>query len=100
MEIQQPAHPGKDPIPNNIPIAFKWGGNEGVSTAWAIVNLPDRPYVFAIMTTYGTENAAAVRAASAAGFGYYSRLARANPYGGRVPLDVMQKERAKPKGFD
>ena len=97
LEIPQPAHPGKDPIPNNIPIAFKWGGNEGVSTAWAIVSVPDRPYVFAIMTTYGAENATAVRAASAAAFGYYSRLARANPYGGRVPLEVIQKERAKPK---
>ena len=26
MEIPQPDHPGKDPIPNNVPIAFKWGG--------------------------------------------------------------------------
>lgn len=97
LEITQPAHPGKDPIPNNIPVAFKWGGNEGVSTAWAIVNLPDRPYVFAIMTTFGSENATAVRAASAAAFGYFSRLARANPYGGRVSAEVMARERAKQK---
>jgi beta-lactamase class A len=95
LEIPQSDHPGKDPIPNNIPIAFKWGGNEGVSTAWAIVNLPDRPYVFAIMTSFGTDNAPAVRAASAAGFGYFSRLARANPYGGRVSADVMARERLR-----
>jgi beta-lactamase class A len=84
LEIPQPDHPGKDPIPSDIPIAFKWGGNTGVSTAWAIVDLPGRPYVFAIMTSFGTDNAPAVRAASAAAFGYFSRLAGANPYGGRV----------------
>jgi beta-lactamase class A len=84
LEIPQPSHPGKDPIPSDIPIAFKWGGNAGVSTAWAIVDLPGRPYVFAIMTSFGTDNAPAVRAASAAAFGYFSRLAGANPYGGRV----------------
>jgi beta-lactamase class A len=88
LEIPQPDHPGKDPhIPNNVPIAFKWGGNTGVSTAWAIVDLPGRPYVFAIMTSYGSDNAPAVRAASAAGFGYFSLLAGANPYGGRVTVE-------------
>jgi beta-lactamase class A len=84
LEIPQPDHPGKDPIPNNVPIAFKWGGNTGVSTAWAIVDLPGRPYVFAIMTSFGLENAPAVRAASAAAFEYFSLLAGANSYGGRV----------------
>ena len=84
LEIPQPDHPGKDPIPDNVPIAFKWGGNTGVSTAWAIVDLPGRPYVFAIMTSYGRENAPAVRAASAAAFEYFTLLAGANAYGGRV----------------
>jgi beta-lactamase class A len=84
LEIPQPSHPGKDPIPSDIPIAFKWGGNTGVSTAWAIVDLPGRPYVFAIMTSFGMDNAPAVRAASAAAFEYFSLLAGANPYGGRV----------------
>lgn len=84
LEIPQPDHPGKDPIPGNIPIAFKWGGLEGVSTAWAIVDLPGRPYVFAIMTAFGKDNAPAVRAASAAGFEYFSLLAGANSYGSRV----------------
>lgn len=97
LEIPQDSHPAKDPIPRNITIAFKWGGNEGVSTAWAIVSLPDRPYVFAIMTTYGLDNAKAVRSASEAGFRYFSQLARANAYGGRVALEVMKKEREKQK---
>jgi beta-lactamase class A len=97
LEIPQDSHPAKDGIPRNIPIAFKWGGNEGVSTGWAIVNLPDRPYVFAIMTTFGLDNAKAVRAASDAGFKYFSQLARANNYGGRVNIEVMRKEREKSK---
>ena len=84
LEIPQPAHPAKDPIPNNIPIAFKWGGNTGVSTAWAIVDLPGRPYVFAIMTSFGDDNAPAVRSASAAAFRYFTLLAGMNEYGGRV----------------
>lgn len=93
MEIDQPPHPAKDGIPRNIPIAFKWGGLEGVSAGWAIVDLPDRPYVFAIMTSFGTDNAAAVRAASDAAYSYYGRLARANAYGSRVSADVMRDVR-------
>lgn len=95
MEIPQPPHPGKDPIPAGIPIAFKWGGLEGVSNAWGIVSLEDRPYIFAIMTSFGTANEETVRAASAAAFDYYGRLARANAYGSRVAGDVMKKARAK-----
>lgn len=95
MEIPQPDHPGKDPIPNNVPIAFKWGGLEGVSNAWGIVNLPDRPYVFVIMTSFGSKNADTVCAASAAGFDYFSRLARSTAYGSRVAADVMKRAREK-----
>jgi beta-lactamase class A len=98
LEIPQDPHPAKDAIPRNIPIAFKWGGLEGVVNGWAIVSLPDRPYVFAIMSTFGEDDgAAAVRAASEAAFHYYSRLARANAYGVRNSLDVVRKERANQK---
>ena len=95
MEIPQPPHPGKDPIPANVPVAFKWGGLEGVSNAWGIVSLEDRPYIFVIMTSFGTANADTVRNASAAAFDYYSRLARATPYGSRVPAEVMKRAREK-----
>ena len=84
LELPQEAHPSKDPIPRQIPIAFKWGGNEGVSTAWAIVNQPGRPYVISIMTTYAGDAAPTVRALSAAAWTYYSRLAKANSWGARV----------------
>lgn len=95
LEIPQDPHPAKDAIPRNIPIAFKWGGNEGVSAGWAIVSVADRPYVFAIMTTYAGDAAPTVRAASEAGFKYFSKLGRANPFGARSPIDVIRKEREK-----
>ena len=84
LEIPQDAHPAKDFIPRNIPIAFKWGSNDGVSTVWAIVNQPGRPYVMSIMATYAGDATATVRALSSAAWMYYSRLAEANPFGTRV----------------
>jgi beta-lactamase class A len=97
MEIPQPEHPAKDPIPSTIPVAFKWGGLEGVSNGWGIVSLPDRPYVFIIMTSYGDDPAPTVRSASQAAFNYYSRLARANAYGVRNRIDAVQKGRVNAK---
>ncbi len=73
LEIRGAPYPAHDFIPAQVPIAFKPGSLEGVMTGWAIVNLPDRPYVFAIMTTYdvNAENAPAVRAASQAAYNYF-----------------------------
>ena len=84
LEIPQDSHPAKDPIPRNVPVAFKWGSNEGVSTVWAIVNQPGRPYVMSIMTTYAGDAGATIRALSTAAWTYYSRLAKANSFGARV----------------
>jgi len=85
LEIPKEPFPATDPIPKDIPVAFKPGDLDGVLAAWAFVDLPGRPYAFAIMTSYGTDNATAVRTASQAAFDYFSRLARANRYGARVP---------------
>lgn len=96
MEIPQPDHPAKDPIPANVPVAFKWGGLEGVSNGWGIVNLPDRPYIFIVNTNYGPRDpSATVRGASQLAFDYYGRLARSNEYGSRVAAPVMAKARAE-----
>jgi beta-lactamase class A len=84
LEMPKTPFPATDPIPTGIVVAFKPGNLEGVLNGWGYVELPGRPYVFAIMTTYGTDNAAAVRATSAAAFDYFSRLARTNRYGARV----------------
>ncbi len=84
LETPQDAHPAKDPIPHNIPIAFKWGSNEGVATVWAIVNQPGQPYVMSIMTAHGGDSGPTIRALSAAAWTYYSRLAKANSFDARV----------------
>ncbi len=41
-------------LPANMKFAFKPGGMGGVSTEWAIVYLPNRPYAIAIMENYKT----------------------------------------------
>jgi beta-lactamase class A len=74
-------------VPGSIRVAWKPGTLEGVSTAWAIVDLPTRPYVIAAMVNYGGAGAdAVVRRVADAAFAYFARLARVTPYGVRVPL--------------
>ena len=82
--------PVRSPVPSEVPIAFKPGGIEGVSTVWALVGLPDRSYVLTVMTNYGGDGDEVVRAASQAAYRYFSKLARSTPYGTRVPLEVKR----------
>jgi beta-lactamase class A len=77
--------PVRAPVPPAVPIAFKPGGIEGVTTVWALVNLPGRPYALAVMTTYGGDGGEAVRRTSEAAYQFFSRLAGATPFGTRVP---------------
>ena len=83
--------PVRTPVPANIPIAFKPGGITGVSTVWALVDLPDRPYVLSVMSNYGGNGGAVVEAVSALAYDYFSRLAGVTEYGTRVPLDVKRR---------
>lgn len=78
--------PVRAPVPSAIPIAFKPGGIEGVTTVWALVNLPGRPYALAVMTTYGGNGGEAVRRTSEAAYEFFARLAGATPFGTRVPV--------------
>lgn len=79
-------------IPGDIPVASKPGGIVGVSTSWALVELPDRPFVITVMTNYGGgDGDAAIREAAKAAFEYFRRLQRATPYGTRVPPDVFEQ---------
>lgn len=84
------------PIPAEVPVAFKPGGIEGVATAWALVGLPDRPYVLTVMTTYGGDGSDLVERASKAAWEYFRRLARSTEYGVRVPLEVIREGRRPP----
>jgi beta-lactamase class A len=81
------------PIPGSVPVAWKPGGVEGVATAWGLVGLPDRPYVVAVMTTFGDGGGELVRAVSEAAWEHFRRLDRSSPYGVRVPLDVIRRQR-------
>lgn len=85
--------PVREPIPSDVPVAFKPGGITGVATVWALVDLPDRPYVLSVMSSYGGNGGAVIEAASAAAYDYFSRLSGITDYGTRVPLDVKRRVR-------
>jgi len=89
--------PVRDPIPRSVTVAFKPGGITGVSTVWAAVNLPDRPYVLSVMSNYGGDGGAVIRAVSEAAYDYFSRLAGVTEYGTRVPLDVKRRISGSPR---
>ncbi len=85
--------PMRAPVPANVRIAYKPGGITGVSTAWALVQLPGRPYAVGVMATYGGDGDAVVEAVSRAAYGYFSRLAGATPWGTRVDPEMMERVR-------
>jgi beta-lactamase class A len=70
-------------VPLSVEIAGKPGGIAGVKTEWAIVLLKNRPYVVAIMESYGSEPEAgdAIRDISKTLYNYFLRLSRATPHG-------------------
>ena len=83
--------PVRSPVPSSIPIAFKPGGITGVATVWAIVDVPDRPYVLSVMSNYGGNGGAVIEAVSTVAYDYFSRLSGVTEYGTRVPLDVKRR---------
>lgn len=81
----------REPIPDSVPVAWKPGGIEGVQTAWGLVRVPGRPYAIAVMVNYGPADMnATIRKVSAAAYRYFSQIARATPYGTRVPLELQE----------
>jgi beta-lactamase class A len=85
-------------VPDDIVVASKPGGIEGVAAIWAIVAVPDRPFAFAAMTNYAGAGAdEAVTRAARAAYDYAMRLARSTPHGARVPLSVIETERKRPR---
>ncbi|MGI9626119.1 MAG: serine hydrolase [Longimicrobiales bacterium] len=83
--------PVRAPVPSEVRVAFKPGGITGVATVWAIVDVPDRPYVVAVMSNYGGNGGAVIEAVSAAAYDYFSRLSGVTDFGTRVPLDVKRR---------
>jgi beta-lactamase class A len=85
-------------VPSDVAVASKPGSIEGVATVWAIVSVPDRPFVLTAMTNYGGgDGDAAITRATRAAYDYATRLARSTPNGARVPLEVIEAERRRPK---
>lgn len=82
--------PTRAPVPASVPIAFKPGGITGVATTWALVGLPGREYVLAVMTNYGGNGGAVVEAVSRAAYAYFSKLAGVTPHGTRVSPDLLR----------
>ena len=66
-----------------VPVAFKPGGIPGVATEWAIVELAERPYALAVMTSYGVpgDRSSPIREISATLYDYFWRLGNATRYG-------------------
>ena len=83
--------PVRNPVPRSVPMAFKPGGITGVATVWALVDVPDRPYVLVVMSSYGGNGGEVIEAVSEAAYGYFSRLSGVTEYGTRVPLDVKRR---------
>ena len=83
--------PIRNPVPRQVPIAFKPGGITGVSTVWGLVDVPDRPYVISVMSNYGGNGGAVVEAVSAVAYDYFSRLSGITMYGTRVNLEIKRR---------
>lgn len=76
--------PFRAPLPEGLRVLDKGGELEGVRCVSAAVDLPGRPYVVAIMTSYLRREAdgeAAIREISEAAFQTFDRLARASEHG-------------------
>ncbi|MCM2255797.1 MAG: class A beta-lactamase-related serine hydrolase [Vicinamibacteria bacterium] len=74
----------RDPLPAALRVVDKPGALEGVRCVSAFVDLPGRPYVVVVMTTFLRRDAdgdAAIRELSAAVFETFDRLARSSDLG-------------------
>ena len=77
-----------------VRVAWKPGGIEGVSTYWALVDLPGGPYAVTAMVNYATDDAKvadALRAVADAAATYMQAIARSTPTGARVPLEEARR---------
>lgn len=80
--------PIRNPVPRDVAIAFKPGGITGVSTVWGIIDVPDRPFVLAVMSNYGGNGGEVIEKISSVTYDYFSRLSGITDFGTRVPLEL------------
>ncbi len=82
----------REAIPAAVPVAWKPGSLDGVSTAWGLVQLDGAPYAVSVMVTYGTARAAeVVGQVSAAAYAHFAQMAGATTLGARVPSALVKK---------
>ncbi|MDO6392114.1 serine hydrolase [Pontibacter sp. BT731] len=79
-------------IPSEVPIAFKPGSLNGVSTEWAIILLPERPYAVAIMESYKIDGQApqVMEEISETLYQYFWRVGNATRYGTYVDPKMIK----------
>jgi len=89
LEIGKPGA-FREPIPAEIPVAWKPGSIEGVQTAWGLVDLPGGPYAVSVMVNYGPDDIdPTVRDVSAAVYRYFTQIVRTTSHGTRVPVEFL-----------
>jgi beta-lactamase class A len=83
--------PVRSVVPADVRVASKPGDLPGVATSWAYVELPGRPFVLTVMTSWGDTELGhdAIRRIARLSLDYFTRLSGATPYGARVPLDLF-----------
>lgn len=80
-------------IPGNVPIAFKPGMLSGISTEWAIILLPERPYAVAMMESYKVDGQSeeVMEKISKILYRYYWRIGNASSYGTYLDPELINK---------
>jgi beta-lactamase class A len=71
-------------LPSSAPIADKPGALEGVRCDSGIIEVPNRPFLLCVMTTYlarDEDGERAVEEVAKLAYGYFDRLSRASAYG-------------------
>jgi beta-lactamase class A len=82
----------REAIPAAVPVAWKPGSLDGVSTAWGLVKVDGAPYAIAVMVTFGDATAAdVVRTVSGAAYHHFAQVAGATALGARVPPALLKK---------
>ncbi|WP_266202674.1 serine hydrolase [Pontibacter kalidii] len=79
-------------LPEAVPIAFKPGVLNGVSTEWALVLLPERPYAVAVMESYKVKGQSedTVEQLSEVLYRYFWRMGNATRYGTYVDPKLIK----------
>jgi beta-lactamase class A len=80
-------------LPTSVTVALKDGALNGVSTEWALVLMPERPFVMIFMENYELEDESqeAMKKLSKLFYDYFWRKGNASKYGTYVNPDLIKK---------